>query len=196
MFDKRKEFQMIDDKLNEIRILCNRLQIPFVWVAAVYDDGANTEYRVAVDENQEVDENAANSQYICKGLTPGSLGITLQDDKIRDIIKVLNGFKVVNSENPMSFDLGDFSVDAMAKANVGMYQQDEEGLFLEDEEEDTEEVAPKNNQPAPAADEQPTPEFTRTSSIIKPLVKEQNPNAVTMNIGKNMDLPYIASDFD
>ena len=58
---------MIDDKLKEIRIYCNRLQIPFIWVAAVYDNGNETEYRVAVDENNQI-EDVEEKPYICQGL--------------------------------------------------------------------------------------------------------------------------------
>ena len=69
VFNKREEFEnQIEDKLAEVRRLCNRLRIPFVWVAAVGDDGENTDYAVAVDENQ--DEDAPDKRYLCNGLTP------------------------------------------------------------------------------------------------------------------------------
>lgn len=188
MFDKRKEFSMIDDKLKEIRIYCNRLQIPFIWVAAVYDNGNETEYRVAVDENNQI-EDVEEKPYICQGLTPGSLGISLTDDKIRDIIKVLNGFKVVNSENPLPFDIGDFAVNAAAKAGQ-LYGKDEDGLFLDNTSEDETESSiviqgvPTVQQPV------------KTPVITQPFIKERNVRSKVLHIGKNTDLPYIASDYE
>lgn len=191
MFDKRKEFHMIDSKLNDIRIHCNRLQIPFIWVAAVHDDGNETEYRVAIDENQNGEETE-EKEYICQGLTPGSLGISLKDDKIRDIIKVLNGFRVTSSENPIPFDLGDFTVDAVAKASQGIYKQDEDGLLFDDPAIDEF----KDNIEIPVTQREELKPQPPARMVIQSLVEEQNPNSVTLHIGKNTDLPYIDSDFE
>lgn len=188
MFDKREEFHMIDDKLKEIRIYCNRLQIPFIWVAAVYDNGNETEYRVAVDENKQI-ENAEEKPYICQGLTPGSLGISLTDDKIRDIIKVLNGFKVVNSENPLPFDIGDFAVNAVATANQ-LYGKDEEGLFLKD-------AFEGEADSSMVIQDVPTVQNPiKTPVITQPFIEDRNTKSNILHIGKNTDLPYIASDYE
>lgn len=189
MFDKRKEFHMIDSKLNDIRIHCNRLQIPFIWVAAVYDDGNETEYRIAVDENSQADDTEEKT-YVCQGLTPGSLEISLADDKIRDIIKVLNGFKVVSSDNPIPFDIADFAVSAASKAGQ-LYDSDENGMYIDDAS-DTEEV-----------EESLAPQFTpiaqqpfKSSIVARPFIEERNAKPEILHIGKNTDLPYIASDFE
>lgn len=120
MFNKNKEFELIEEKLNEIRIICNRLQIPFIWVAAVKDDGVSTQYKVAVDENNT---SLDVTKYPCHALVPGSMGIELQDDKIRDIIKVLNGFKVVASTSlPMNPE--EFSYSALFPKKNSLYEFD------------------------------------------------------------------------
>lgn len=94
IYNKREKFnELVEGKLEEIRRLCNLLRIPFVWVAAVGEDGEKTDYTIAIDANQEEDD--ADQRYICNGLTPGSMDINLSDDKIREIIKVMNGFKAV-----------------------------------------------------------------------------------------------------
>lgn len=98
MFDKEKQFEIIEEKLNEIRIACNRMQIPFIWVAAIKDDGQSTEYKIAVDANDTPDLDV--NKYLCNALIPGSMGIKLKDDKLKDIVKVLNGFKVVPDTAP------------------------------------------------------------------------------------------------
>lgn len=121
MFNKEKEFELIEEKLNEIRIACNRMQIPFIWIAAVKDDGALTQYKVAVDENDAPDLDV--KKYPCHALVPGSMGIALKDDKIRDIIKVLNGFKVVaNNAPPINSD--EFSYSALFPEKNDLYEFD------------------------------------------------------------------------
>ncbi len=124
MFDKRKQFEPIEEMLNEVRIACNRAMIPFIWVAAVGDDGKQTDYRVAIDENQDK-EPFDPKKYACHALVPGSMGVTLNDDKIKDIIKVLNGFKVVAKDTPITINPEEFSYSNMFPENK-MYQYDEE----------------------------------------------------------------------
>ena len=132
MYDKRKEFEVIEEKLNEIRILCNRLMIPFFWIAAVKDSETGTDYRVALDENTAL--NNYNHKYRCNALVPGSMGVPLQDDLIRDMIKVLNGFKVVPDETPIAtFGSNEFSLEALFPEVPGRYTQDDEGNFILDE---------------------------------------------------------------
>lgn len=121
MFNKENEFALIEEKLNEIRIACNRMQIPFIWVAAVKDSGTSTKYKVAVDENDAPDLDV--TKYRCHALVPGSMGIKLQDDKIRDIIKVLNGFKVVaNTAPPINPD--EFSYSNLFPEKSSLYEFD------------------------------------------------------------------------
>lgn len=124
-FDKQKEFEMIEKKLNEIRILCNRAEIPFIWVAAVGYDGEKTDYRVTVDENMD-GTPLDPTKYACHALVPGSMEIRLKDDKIKDIVKVLNGFKVVAKDNPITINPEDFSYAKTFPKQESFYQYDEE----------------------------------------------------------------------
>lgn len=127
MFDKRKEFQVIDEKLNEIRILCNRCQIPFVWVAAVMDDGKHTEYQVCVDPNTQKDSR--DKHYICNALTPGTLEVEVTDDKIKDIVKVLNGFRVVASTKDITAEDFDLSQHTGGSTHR-IYDKEVGGFFI------------------------------------------------------------------
>lgn len=141
MFDKEKEFELIEEKLNEIRVACNRLQIPFIWVAAIKDDDISTQYKVAVDENDTPDLDV--TKYPCHALVPGSMGIKLQDDKIRDIIKVLNGFKVVAS-TALPINPDDFSYSTLFPEKNSLYEVDQtDGSIVVrlDESEESEESA-------------------------------------------------------
>lgn len=122
MFEKIKEFELIEEKLNEVRIACNRLGIPFIWVAAVKDDGLSTEYKAVIDENETPDLNV--TKYPCNALVPGSMGVRLQDDKIRDIIKVLNGFKVV-ANTALPFNPDEFSYSALFPQKNSLYEFDQ-----------------------------------------------------------------------
>ena len=125
VFNKREEFEnQIEDKLAEVRRLCNRLRIPFVWVAAVGDDGGNTDYAVAVDENQ--DEDAPDKRYLCNGLTPGAMEITLSDDKIREVIKIMNGFKAVPKDTELTLSADDIKPVSSFLSN-GFLQDDGAG---------------------------------------------------------------------
>lgn len=121
MFDKEKEFELIEEKLNEIRIACNRLGIPFIWVAAIKDDGMSTEYKAAIDENVTPDLDIV--KYPCHALVPGSMGIKLADDKIRDIVKVLNGFKVV-ANTAIPYNPEEFSHSALFPQMSDFYEID------------------------------------------------------------------------
>ena len=124
-FDKQKEFEMIEKKLNEIRILCNRAEIPFIWVAAVRDDEEKTDYRVTLDENMD-GTPLDPAKYACHALVPGSMEIKLKDDKIKDIVKVLNGFKVVAKDNPITINPEDFSYAKIFPKQESFYQYDED----------------------------------------------------------------------
>lgn len=137
MFNKEMEFELIEEKLNEIRIACNRLGIPFIWVAAIKDDGASTEYKVAIDDNETPDLDVV--KYPCNALVPGSMGVELQDDKIRDIVKVLNGFKVVaNTAIPINPE--EFSYSTLFPQKNDLYEVDKsEGSIIVRMEEQTDE---------------------------------------------------------
>ena len=112
MYDKRDEFKQLNDTiLKDVRRAFNRAGIPFLWITPVYDDGKGTKYRVAMDTNKEIKENI---QYACDALTPGSMGMDLKDDLIRDIIKVMNGYKVVTDYNPIVLNEGELTNAASA----------------------------------------------------------------------------------
>ena len=94
MFDKKDIFSsQIEEKLLEVGRLCNRYRIPFVWVAAVADDGEKTEYGTVIETGKT--ESSPSVEYVCDGVTPGAMEIALTDDRIKEVIKVVNGFKAV-----------------------------------------------------------------------------------------------------
>lgn len=129
MFDKEKEFELIEEKLNEVRIACNRLRIPFIWVAAIKDDGMSTEYKVVIDENETPDLDVV--KHPCHALVPGSMEVKLVDDKIRDIVKVLNGFKVT-ANTAIPYNPEDFSYSTLFPQKNDLYEIDtaEGGIFV------------------------------------------------------------------
>lgn len=159
MFSKEKEFEVVEDKLNDIRIICNRLQIPFIWVAAVKDDGVSTQYKVAADENST---SVDMTKYPCHALVPGSMGIKLQDDKIRDIIKVLNGFKVVASTS-LPINPEEFSYSALFPEKNSLYEFDQaEGSVV---------VCPDKSEESKKSKENPIV-LKITASDVLPRIKE------------------------
>lgn len=132
IYNRREQFnEQIEAKLAEVRRLCNRLRIPFVWVAAIGDDGSNTDYAIAVDENQ--DEDDPDKNYICNGLTPGSMEVSLSDDKIREIVKIMNGFKAVPKDIELTLSADDIRPVSSFLGQTGA--EDDEGAesyFLSD----------------------------------------------------------------
>ena len=133
MFDRRAEFEKIEELLNQVRIQCNRAMIPFIWVAAVSDDGKQTGYQVAIDENRKRD--SGDKKYVCSALVPGSMEVSLADDEIKDIVKVLNGFKVVPGEPLPAVSPEDFSYGSRMGDGCG-YERDEEGIYIGTREKD------------------------------------------------------------
>lgn len=129
-FNKIEEFKKIDELLNDVRRACNHAQIPFIWVAAVADSGDDTTYMAAVDENEFVDNGKKQKKYRCNTLTPGCMDIRLKDDKIRDIIKVLNGFQVTARNDPLAINTEEFSISGMLSYTGGMYETNSEGGFV------------------------------------------------------------------
>lgn len=112
MFDKKELFaSQIEDKLAEVGRLCNRLRIPFVWVAAVADDGKETKYKTVIEAGEN--DNPPDAEYICDGVTPGAMEIPVSDDRIREIIKIMNGFTAVPKNNGLVISeegfVGDFT---------------------------------------------------------------------------------------
>lgn len=129
MYDKRKNFEPIDEKLNEIRILCNRERIPFVWIAAVYDDEEETGYHIYLDENTKKGD-LRDARYVSNGLTPGTMEIELQDDKIKDVVKILNGFKAVPSKPQFEFNAEVLPTSTNLFGGTPSIEVDEEGGYF------------------------------------------------------------------
>lgn len=129
-YNKMDEFKKIDELLNEVRKACNYAQIPFIWVAAVADSSDDTTYMVAVDENESVDNGKKQKKYMCNTLTPGCMDIHLKDDKIRDIIKVLNGFQVTARNDPLAIDPEEFNISSMFSYTGAIYEASEGGFVM------------------------------------------------------------------
>ena len=149
-YDRTKEFIEIEKMLIEVRRQCNRLQIPFFWLAAVRDDGNSTDYMVALDENETVNDNSQN--YRCNALVPGSMGVSLASDLIRDMVLVLNGFVVVPSENPIAnISAGDLSLEALFPKVKGYVPDGDGGMVYTDllTDDDGEEMAIASTEPKP-----------------------------------------------
>lgn len=190
MYDKREEFKQIEATLlKDLRVACNRLDIPFIWVAPVYDDGNGTEYKVALDSNKEMKENI---QYACDALTPGSMGIELKDDLIRDIIKVLNGYKVVTDYNPIVLkegELGTASTLTENETSTSVKRDEDGGLYLEDDDKMTDE----DSNAVTSVEESILSEMPKSlHQVINP-VDENNDQ---IHIECNTFLPFIDSDFN
>ncbi len=147
-FDKRQIFKdLIEPSLEDIRRKCNRYDIPFVWVAAVYNDEKETKYAAVVDPNdanKAGDETADNDDglggYLGNTITPGSLEMRLHDDKIKDIIKVMNGFQVIAKDNTIGLDKDMNDVESGMNSGINeLKNTDVMGLidFSTDEDDET-----------------------------------------------------------
>lgn len=166
MYDKRAAFKKIDEGLNEIRKMCNREQIPFFWIAPVYDDGKGTEYKVALDANKEPKENI---QYACNALVPGSMDIDLTQDLIRDMVKVMNGFKVVANDSQITISAESISPEKVfAKTNL----IDKDGFLIES--------APDLNSV-----------YTKSNAFVD-MTKEND----ECDVFSNLSLPYCEGDYE
>lgn len=193
MYDKRDEFKQLNDTiLKDVRRAFNRDGIPFLWIAPVYDDGKGTKYRVAMDTNKEIKENI---QYACDALTPGSMGMDLKDDLIRDIIKVMNGYKVVTDYNPIVLNEGELTNAASALAKTGLpssMKDDGEGGFYLDVEDDAAESETDSNV-ASAGETMLEQVPVALHRVIEP-VDQNGDNQI--HVERSTFLPYIPSDFD
>ena len=194
VYDKREEFKRIDDTmLRDIRIECNRHQIPFFWIAPVYDDGKGTSYKVAIDTNKCVDEN---KQYACNALVPGSMGIDLTDDLIRDLIKVLNGFKVVLNDDRIVMSSNDMTPSRLLSGEGITYDDEEGGFFMDDEDDggafsmevETMPVNPEKKKDTPSID-------TKKPERHDVMMTTTQTDEVDIKIGFNDSLPKLEEDY-
>lgn len=190
VYDKRKEFKKLDETLlKDIRIACNRLQIPFFWIAPVYDDGKGTQYKIGLDTNEEVSEN---KQYVCNGLVPGSMGVHLTDDLIKNIIKVINGFKVVMNDDRLVMRAADFAPSSLLSGSNGEYE--EGGVFYMNDDFEEEEKAMENNIPPMNTEEGSFIEAVTAKRDVIEQVSEIDHFGI--RIERNTSLPYIKEDYD
>lgn len=137
MYDKRKEFEKINIKLDEIRKLCNRAGIPFVFVAAVYDDNEKTKYASYIDANNEGDGRDTEG-YVCNGLSPRSLGyeFTDVDNRIVQIARIMNGEVAVPPSGKaarQNFEVIEEMSSKLGDAFHAMYNIDSEGMVADEE---------------------------------------------------------------
>lgn len=193
MYDKRDEFKQLDNTiLKDVRRAFNRAGIPFLWIAPVYDDGKGTKYRVAMDTNKEIKENI---QYACDALTPGSMEMNLKDDLIRDIIKVMNGYKVVTDYNPIVLGEGELvnAASTLAKAGLPASMKDDgEGGFYLDVENGAEDIE-ADSDVASAGETMLQQVPVALHRVIEPA--DQNGDH-QIHVERSTFLPYIPSDFD
>lgn len=193
MYDKRDEFKQLDNTiLKDVRRAFNRAGIPFLWIAPVYDDGKGTKYRVAMDTNKEIKENI---QYACDALTPGSMEMDLKDDLIRDIIKVMNGYKVVTDYNPIVLDEGELVNTASTLAKTGLpasMKDDGEGGFYLDVDDDEEDIEVGSN--AVSAGETMLQQVPVALHRVIESTDQSGDNQI--HVERSTFLPYIPSDFD
>lgn len=192
MYDKRDEFKQLDNTiLKDVRRAFNRVGIPFLWIAPVYDDGKGTKYRVAMDTNKEIKENI---QYACDALTPGSMEMDLKDDLIRDIIKVMNGYKVVTDYNPIVLGEGELvnATSTLARAGLPASMKDDgEGGFYLDVD-DNEEDIEADSDVASAGETMLQQVPVALHRVIEPADQSDN----QIHVERSTFLPYIPSDFD
>jgi hypothetical protein len=88
-FDQTEFYkQEIYDKINEIKLLCNREKIPMFFACAVKNDNKNTVYETEF-------------------IGTGSNEIGLKDDKITDFINVVNGFSTTPPKAKMEIEYKD-----------------------------------------------------------------------------------------
>ncbi len=84
IFDRETEFnEVIKPKMEEIKNLCIRYDIPFIAVFATGNTEAGTNYQM-------------------NGLMPGIQNITLKDNKLNNVFKTISGYTQpgsVNSDN-------------------------------------------------------------------------------------------------
>ena len=145
-----------------------------------------------MDTNKEIKENI---QYACDALTPGSMGMDLKDDLIRDIIKVMNGYKVVTDYNPIVLNEGELTNAASALAKTGLpssMKDDGEGGFYLDVEDDAAERETDSNV-ASAGETMLEQVPVALHRVIEP-VDQNGDNQI--HVERSTFLPYIPSDFD
>lgn len=195
MYDKREEFRRLEGTiLKDVRKAFNRAGIPFLWIAPVYDDGKGTAYRVAMDTNKEIKENI---QYACDALTPGSMGIDLEDDLIRDIIKVMNGYKVVTDYNPIVLNAGELSpASTLTDKNLPKTMKTDEdgGLYLDVDDNDDEEEDAEAESSVTCAEEIELPQVPKA---LHHVIESASPDGIgQIHVEHDQTLPFIPSDFD
>ncbi len=140
MYNKMEEFKSIRTKLEEVRTLCNRARIPFIYVAALYDDDQKTKYASFIDANNG--SSFDSEQYDCNGLIPRTMGyeFTDIDNRIVQIARIMNGevaVPVENKEHEKNFEIIETLSSKIGEEFKSMYNVDLDGTIAVDDEEDT-----------------------------------------------------------
>ena len=86
IYDKEKDFkENIKPKIEEIRNLCIKYDIPFIAAFATENTEAGTSYRM-------------------DGLMPGIQNISLRDNKLNEIFKIISGYTQPGSINADDYE--------------------------------------------------------------------------------------------
>lgn len=106
MYDRTDDVKELNAMLDGLKRFCDIKQIPFLFIAPVYDDSRDTKYCVCGIPEKEL-KGKAKTKYVCDALTPGTMELDLKDDKIRDIINVMNGARVTYEQESPAIDESD-----------------------------------------------------------------------------------------
>lgn len=86
VYDKEEEFkEIIKPKIEEIKNLCIRYDIPFIAVFATENELSGTKYQM-------------------NGLMPGIQNINLADNKLNDVFKMISGYTQPGSVDSDTYD--------------------------------------------------------------------------------------------
>jgi len=105
LFDKTKDFKEIEKSIKAIQGELHMAGIPFMFAAALKDDGEHTEW-------------------FSTGLTPGSLNMELSDDRVRRALNILHGLDEIACTPPRSND--------SYERHVAIAEEEDEDAFIEE----------------------------------------------------------------
>lgn len=120
----------VKEAANTFYITCNRFRIPCFVLALAGEPKTGTQYWAAINDNSRANRDD-NERYYVNAITPGSLSMNVEDDKIKDMVKVLNGFKVTNSTQTVSMPLdgNDFNVVELMHRHGTSLDDEEDGML-------------------------------------------------------------------
>lgn len=92
VFNKRKEYEsQIEEKVEELKRLCNKANIPMFFAACLSNDEKETNYNVEL-------------------LSPGVCGVKLTKDWFSRFVNVTMGFDTVAPSANISFDMDEINL--------------------------------------------------------------------------------------